>query len=124
MLVLTPKDNLFNYDEVKALHNKYKDLLEDRCSFDELLEKTHFFSFYVGKKFIGCVYACEKDGKVFISGFSNRKTHKENIECLKKVINFYNCDIYAESTQRPAIICLLRAGFKKIDTNIYKNERR
>ena len=124
MLILTPKDNLFNYDEAKKLHDQYADLLEDGCEFDELINYSHFFSFYDGEKFIGCIYFYKKDGKTFVNAFAGRKTHKSNIECLKKALNFYKCDIYANSTQKTAILCLLRAGFKKTDNNLYIYKRR
>lgn len=124
MLILTPKDKLFNYDEAKKLHEKYADLLDDGCDFDEIINYSHFFSFYEGKKFIGCIYFYKKDEKTFVNAFAGRKTHKQNIKCLKKALDFYNCDIYANSKQKTAILCLLRAGFKQIGNNIYKYERR
>ncbi len=124
MLILTPKDNLFNYDEAKKLYEQSVKSLQDTNSFDEILERNHFFSFYIEKKFIGCIYFYDIDGKLFFNGFAGRKTHKQNIECIKSVLKFYNCDIYARSTKKPAILCLLKAGFKKIDDSTYKYERR
>ena len=61
----------------------------------------------------------EKNNKLYLNGFGGRKHHQKNIECLKMVLNWFNCDIYAESVQKPAILCLLRCGFKRIDNNLF-----
>lgn len=124
MLVLTPKDNLFSYDEAKTMWEKCKENLENSGDFENIVKNTHFYSFYVDKKLIGCIWFCLKDGEVFINAFADRNTHELNLKCLKTALGFYNCDIYAESIQKPAIYCILKCGFKKIDKNLFKYERR
>lgn len=124
MEIITPLSYKFEYDKVKSLWQSCKDKLDDGGNFDKVLCNSHFFSFYIDNKLIGCICFYEKDNKIFLNGFSKRKTHLENIQCIKKSLNFYNCDIFAECKQKPAILCLLKAGFKKIDTNLYKYERK
>ena len=124
MLILTPLDSLFDYQEAKKLWEKYKDKLEDGGDFDKVLENSQFFSFYSDKKLIGCISFYQNDGKTFVNAFAGRKTHAINLECLKKALTFYNCDIYAKSKEKPAIYCILKCGFKKIENNLYIYERR
>ena len=124
MLILTPLDVLFNYDEVKQMWEKYAENLHDCGNFDHLLKNSHFYSFFVDKKFIGCIYFYQRGDRLFVNAFAGRNTHKINLECFKKALTFYNCDIYAESKEKTAIYCILKCGFKKIVGNIYKYERR
>lgn len=123
MEVITPLSKKFEYIKVKQLWEQFKHKLDDGGNFDFLLTNTHFFSFYSNEILMGCICFYEKDNKLFLNAFSNRKQHEKNMLCLKISLTFYNCDIYAECKQKPAIICLLKAGFKKIDTNLYKYER-
>lgn len=113
----------FNYKQAKEMYEKYVDLVEDNKDFDKVLKNTHFYSFFVDGKFIGCIYFYLIDGKVYVNAFADRKTHLINIECFKKALSFYNCDIYARSKQKTAIYCILKCGFKKIGNNLYKYER-
>ena len=59
----------------------------------------------------------------FGNAFAYRGTHKLNLECLKKSFDWFNCDIYAETQHKTAILCLFRCGFKKVGNNLYKYER-
>ncbi len=121
--VICPKSIFFNPNEAKRLWTKYKDKLNDFKSFEDLLKDSHFYCFYSAKKFIGCIYFYEKNKKLFVNAFSNRKTHLENLQCLEMSLQFYNCDVYAESSEKSAIYSLLKSGFKKINENTYKYER-
>ena len=114
----------FNYSEAKKLYDECKSKIESEDDFNEVLKDTHFYSFFIDGKFIGCIYLYLIDDKVFMNGFASRGHHLGNIEAIKKTIDSYNCDIYAKSHQKPAILCLLRCGFKKIDNNLYKYERK
>lgn len=124
MLILIPSDPLFDYKKVRNMWNECKDKLDDGKSFDEVLKDSHFYSFYVGNKFIGCIYFYQKeDGKLYLNAFAGRNTHKTNLKCLKKALTFYKCDVYAECKEKTAIFCILKIGFKKIGKNLYKYER-
>ena len=125
MLILTPKDYLFNYNECKKLYEDNQKFIDDNTPFKNLVNDNdiHFYSFYENEKFIGCIYFYVNDNKVFVNAFAKRHTHKINLDCLKKCLSFYSCDIYARSKYQTAILCLLRCGFKKVNNNIYKYER-
>lgn len=116
---LTAKDLLFNYSESKELWERHKAKLDDGGDFCKVLANSHFYSFFEGEKFIGCLCFYEKEGRLYFNGFSNRKGHLINLECLKKAFSFYSEDIYAECAQRAGIFCLLRAGFKRVGTDLY-----
>lgn len=121
--VRIPRDKNFNYKECKTLYKKCRRLIGDNQEFREIVANTHFFSFYNDGDFLGCIYVYDKCGKLYLNAFASRHHHKENIESMKMVLSWYTCDIYAESTRKTAIYCLLELGFKKIGQNLYKYER-
>lgn len=117
--VRIPRDEKFNYKECKDLYKKNQRLIGDDVPFDNVIKDTFFYSFYDDEKLLGCIYCFIRDNEVFLNAFATRHHHKENIECLNLVISWFNGDIYAESIRKPAILCLLRSGFKKLKDNIY-----
>lgn len=121
--VLTPNDTKFNYDECEKLFNKYKIYIRDNQPFKDITENTYFYSFFDDKKHLGCIYYYYKNNRLFVNAFAHRHTHLKNIECLKKTFGWFKCDIYAETRNKTAILCLYRCGFKKEKNNIYKLER-
>lgn len=98
--------------------------MNENQEFRDIVKNTFFYSFFVDDKFIGCIYYFEKDGKLYMSGFSTPGNHLNNVECVKKSFEWFNCDIYAETEHKTAIFCLYRCGFKKVSKNLYKYERR
>ena len=122
--VLIPSDSDFNYNQCKILYENIQELLQDYQKFDEVINNTFFYSFLQDDKHIGCIYYYEQDNKLYVNGFSYRKTHILNIECLKKSLDWWNCDIFARIYNKSAIFTLLKCGFKKVDKNLYKYERR
>lgn len=121
--VFIPKDLNFNYKECKKLYKKYKNKLEDERNFSDIVKNTWFFSFFNDNNFIGCIYFYRENDKLFVNAFAKRHTHLINLECFKMSFDWFNCDIYARSRQKTAILCLYKCGFKKIDTNIYKRSK-
>lgn len=117
--VLIPHDQDFNYKECKKLYKKYSKEIGDSREFREIVRDTYFYSFFEDEKFIGCIYYYQENGKLFVNAFAKRHTHITNIKCLKQTFDWFNCDIYARSTHKTAILCLYRCGFKKIGTNLY-----
>lgn len=80
----------------------------------------YHFCFYNNDELIGCIYLEDEDGKVCLSGFSKPKNYKIVIDAIKWVSDFMRLDdLYSITTQKSAIIVLLRCGFKKIDDNTY-----
>ncbi len=121
--VFIPTDTNFNYSECKKLFEDNQQLIEDFSSFDEVINQTFFYSFIVDNQFIGCIYYYEIDNKLYVNAVAYRKTHLINIECFKKSLTWWNCDIYARTHHKTAIYTILKCGFKKIGKNLYKYRR-
>lgn len=117
--VFIPTDSDFNYEECKRLFEENQCLIEDFCSFDEVIKQTFFYSFFVNGVHIGCIYYYELDGKLYVNAVAYRKTHLINMECFKKSLIWWNCDIYARTHHKTAIYTILKCGFKKIGENLY-----
>lgn len=123
IIVRIPTDKNFNYKECKKLFFKCNRFIKDGSRFRDIVENTFFYSFFNDDEFIGCIYFYYRDDKLFVNAFAHRGRHKLNLECLKMTFDWFNCDIYAESVQKPAILCLYRCGFKKIGENLYIKEK-
>ena len=117
--VRIPINDDFEYKKCRDLYKKCKKLIGDDQSFDFIVNNTFFYSFYLDGVLIGCIYCFLRDDNLFINAFATRHHHKENLEAVKMVLSWFNCDVYAESIRKPAILCLLRSGFKKFKDNIY-----
>ena len=65
----------------------------------------------------------EKNGKRYVNAFAKRGHHDLNLDCFKESLTWYEGDIYARCKQKPAILCILRCGFKKVRKNLYKKEK-
>lgn len=123
LTVKIPLDIEFEYRKCKKLYERYQKLIGDDQQFNDVVKNTYFYSFYSDNVLIGCIYCFYRDNELFLNAFATRHHHKENIEAMKMVLSWFNCDIYAESIRKPAIYCLLELGFKKQKGNIYKYER-
>ena len=115
-----------NYDfikyknECRILYENVRDKICDTNSFDFICNNTFFYLFLDNNKLIGAIYYfVDDDGKLFLNGFSNRKMHKLNLECLKMSTEWFNCDIYAQAQNRASALCLLKCGFKREKENIF-----
>lgn len=122
--VRIPTDNNFNYSECKRLYEKYQMDIRDPSEFSDVVLNTFFYSFFDDDKFIGCIYYYHKQGKLFVNAVAERHTHLINLECLKMTFKWFNCDIYAETRHKTAILCLYRLGFKKIGQKLYIKENK
>lgn len=121
--VYIPKDIDFNYKQCKKLYKKNQRKIGDNSEFRYVVKNTFFYSFFDNGKHIGCIYYYKKDGKLFINAFANRHTHEINLTCLKMSLEWFNCDIYAQTHHKTAILCLYKCSFKKISNDLYKYER-
>lgn len=119
MNVRIPKDENFEYEKCENLYLKNQLIVNDDADFDYVINNTFFYSFYKKNILSGCAYLYFKNKKLFINGFSVRKSFVFNILIMKAICKWFTCDIYAESIQKPAILLLLRCGFKKLKNNIY-----
>lgn len=121
--VLIPKDKNFNFKQCKKLYKEHKKLIGDNQKFRDIVENTYFYSFFDDNKHLGCIYYYLKNNKLFVNAFAHRHTHELNLECLKKTFNWFNCDIYAQTTHKTAILCLYKCGFRKVKDNLYIKEK-
>ena len=90
--------------EIKNLFNENKKNLQIENDFEEIIAKTHFFSFFSENNLTGCAYFfCDDElermvrdnfeirkgagGKLlFMNGFSKRKCHFENLVSIKRLL--------------------------------------
>lgn len=121
--ILIPSDKDFNYQECKKLFEDNQNLLEDFYNFDTVIKNTFFYSFRKDGKHLGCIYFYEIYNNLYVNAVAYRKTHLLNLECFKKSLTWWNCDIYARTHHKTAIYGILKCGFKKIGDNLYKYER-
>lgn len=121
--VLIPKDKNFNFKQCKKLYKEHKKLIGDNQKFRDIVENTYFYSFFDDNKHLGCIYYYLKNNKLFVNAFAYRHTHELNLKCLKKTFDWFNCDIYAQTTHKTAILCLYKCGFRKVNDNLYIKEK-
>lgn len=119
MRVSIPPDKDFNYLECKKMFELYKNILNEDASFDEILKNTLFYAFYDGSKLSLCVYFYSDKGKIWVNGYGIRKNHLFNQKCFNLVLSWFDCDIWAKSSQKPAIFGIMSCGFKKFKDDIY-----
>lgn len=121
--VVIPLDKNFDYKACEKMFKKCQKWIGDYEKFEDIVNGTFFYSFYKDDELLGCIYCFFREDKLFLNGFAGRHHHKENMECMRMVLSWFNCDIYAESIRKTAIFCLYELGFKKVSRNIYKYER-
>ena len=119
MEIRIPANENFDFYACKKLYKKYQNLIGDDVSFNQIIKNTFFYSFYQNKKLIGCIYIFEKYKKLYMNGFAIRGFHNFNIKAVKKIFEWFNTNIYAESNKKPAIYLLLKCGFKKISYDLF-----
>lgn len=119
MKVLIPYDKEFEYKKCKKMYEEYKSRVNDEATFDEVIQKSFFYSFYDKTQLTLCVYFYFSDGKLWVNGFGIRDKHLFNKCCFEESLRWFNCDIWANTEYREVKWALLRCGFKKHDKNIY-----
>lgn len=128
MKILIPSDDDFDYRKCESLYNQNIELMNNYCSFEDIIRNSHFYAFYKGKELISCAYVTDEGGKLFLSGFSKRKNHLFNVNVIKKILSFYNCEIYAKTKNKTAEFFLRKCGFifikkDKSQVKYYKKEK-
>lgn len=104
--------------ECKKLYESVQNKINDSNSFEFIEENTLFYLFINEKGIIGVTYFFVDDGKLFMNGFSKRKKYPQNVECIKLALSYFNPPIFAEVQNRASALCLLKAGFKRIEPNL------
>ena len=120
--VLIPSDLEFReYEgECKKLYESLQDKICDPNSFEFITNNTFFYLFTDDDRLLGGIYYFIDDkDRLFVNAFADRKTHKQNMECLKLSTKWFKGNIYAEAQNRASVLCLLRCGFKRENNNLY-----
>jgi len=127
MHFISTNNDDFPYKAVKELYEEYSqyNISGNNLYIDELISLNIFFAVMDNKKFIGCLYLHNFGiDSVYLSGFSKRKQPKANIRAISEFINNITQRYILSSTPHAhAKLCLLRAGFKQIATDLFLYER-
>lgn len=111
-------DKIRDINEFQELYNSIDN--KELHSLEEILKAGKYvFCFYSENKLFGVIYLSNKGGKVFLNGFSKRKNFLNNIQAIRTVCDYFPIDIYSNTPLKHAALSLKRAGFKKIDNNLY-----
>ena len=107
-------DHCRNEAELKLLYKKRP--LPNQYDWDFLINNPNLFCFYDEKseKLRGYITVQIENDLLTLSGASVRKNMTDNINAIVKVCEALDNDVYSFTRVKPAIICLLRAGFKHI----------
>ena len=119
----------FSHKEVEQLYyENRKTVIYDNpnLSYEEFVKifNPWIFAGYSDDVFKGCMYLHWIDKKCFLSGFAVRKSHKEIIEAIqilcKHLMETYKLHaIYTKPSNKAALFCDLRVGFKHFKDDIY-----
>lgn len=91
----------------------------------ELNAKNQIYCFYTDDltRLLGVIFFTEKKEGFYINGFSVPKNLDNIIIALNTVINFMDCDLYANTASKPAVKVLKLVGFEKVQKNIYRRTK-
>lgn len=118
VVLINAESPFFDKETARELFEANKKLIEDQRGFESYLTRW-FFNIYERGRFIGCIFCYHLDGKDWVGGFSKRKTHWQNLEALNKVKTCFPV-LYAETRQKSAAFILRKAGFVKIEQDIWE----
>ena len=127
MYFISTNNEDFPFEAVKQLYEEYQkyNISGSNLTIDELISLNLFFAVIDNGKFIGCLYLHNfKDDSVYLSGFSKRKQPKANVRAISGLINnLTQRYIYSSTKHLAAKLCLLKAGFKQIEQDLFLYER-
>lgn len=114
-------DHIRDMEEFKKLYES-RPMDDGQFSFEHIINNPNLFCFYGEKDNIlkGFIFITTNHEKqLFLSGVSIRKNMADNIQAILTICNAFKQDIYSDTDKKEAQLVLLRAGFKKIDTNFF-----
>ena len=114
-------DHIRDDDEFKIFFKKHP-MNDGIFSLDFIINNPHLYCFYDELRgFIrGYINVYRNEtGKLFLSGAAKRKMLPDIIDAIITICNAFEEDMYSETDKREAKIALLKAGFKKINDNLY-----
>jgi ssDNA-specific exonuclease RecJ len=127
MYFVSTSNKDFPYNEVKSLYEEYREynISGSNLPIDDLIKFNEFYGVIVNGKFAGCLYLHNATSEsIYLSGFSKRKQAKNTIKAIREFIKGIDKQyIFSKTTHLHAKICLLRAGFKQIEVDLFLYER-
>lgn len=113
-------DKIRDEKEFKKLYDE-RPMDDGLFTYEFIINNPHLYCFYDEEKgFLkGYINIYNFDDKLFLSGASIKKNLPDIIQAIIKVCEAYNEDMYSDTDKKEAAYCLKKAGFKKIDDNLY-----
>lgn len=112
-------------EECRELYESLQDSICDPNSFDFICKNTFFYLFEQGGNLQGAIYYfMEDDGRLFVNAFSKRKNLEVHLNCLKMSLSWFRGRVYAEAQNRASALCLLRCGFKRVESKLFVFEEK
>lgn len=112
-------DHIRDKKEFKALYDSRP--MPIPYDYEWLIKNPNLFCFYDEKKgFLkGFITVQREDSELTLSGVSIRKIMPDVITAIVTVCEAFNENMYSYTRVKPAILCLLRAGFKHLKDDKY-----
>ena len=112
-------DHIRDMEEFKQLYDSRP--MPMPYNFEWLIKNPCLFCFYDEKKgnLKGFITVQREDSELTLSGVAIRKIMPDIITAIVTVCNAFDEDMYSYTRVRPAILCLLRAGFKHLKDDKY-----
>jgi len=122
MIIERPFDKKAISDLYNARPEEFQPTALDFILSDELNARNQIYCFYTDdlKTLLGVIYFTERDGNLYINGFSVPKNLRNIITALEIIIKFMDCDLYSNTTSKSAVFVLRKVGFEKISHNLYR----
>lgn len=116
-------DHIRDMEEFKKLYDSRP--MPCPYNFDWLIKNPCLYCFYGqegekhNNKLMGFITVQKEDGELTLSGVSIRHIMPDVITAIVTVCEAFNEDMYSYTRVKPAILCLLRAGFKHLKDDKY-----
>ena len=110
-------------NQIRVLYEQSQEKICDSNPFNFVRDNTLFYLFVLDGVVLGAIYYFKYKNKLYLNGFSRRKSFLENIYCLYLSTTWFTCDIYAEAQNRASALCLLRCGFKRVNGKLFMLKR-
>ena len=113
-----------HFEQVSSLFNEVKEYFPN-IDIEEIKKEPHLFCCFKDGIFWGCLWLDNwNKNHCYMGGFSKRK-NPYTLEFINILVNhtFKNYGIsriYSDTENRHTRLCLRKAGFKKINNNLYE----
>jgi hypothetical protein len=119
-------DHIRDLEEFRRLYEE-RPLNDGLYTFEHIFNNPNLFCFYDenNAKLLAYIFINQDNsGNLYLSGASVPKNMPDNINAILTICNAFNQDMYSETDSKAAAFLLRKAGFKKIEDNLfvrYKN---